>query len=484
MRGILKFGNTCLKKIIALLSLLSLFCLLAWQSDLAYHVAQKRMVLFGRYNEAYTVLLFFAALISFWLCFAAITDRKLNPLANLSKTTLFKLTALFLSFLIALIFADLLLRIRKNRFYVFSDDVTYYHRLPNQRYQGSFRDRPKYPFSYPRSRFDAEELTFNFTIDAYGFRNRVPAERYSWIAVGDSFTEGSLVSDEEVWVDRLSQKLDFPVYNCGISGSSPLNYLAFFSKHGKNIAADGALFVLYEGNDFRDSNYRAEKKGKVSCYSLPLRYLRSTPLRPPLKRLAAKYFAVIGSRRFANDASVKDSEHPMYPVSWLPFVVNQEKQNAFAFDVKSLQEHLKNEELLQKSKGYRETIRLIKEFQLLCLKEKKKMILVYAPDLPHVIMPEICRKVSEKQLHAFLATRKSARGENLKEKLLRNSEAKERLLKEFCQKEEIEFLSLTEVLREKTCEGIQTYYCYDQHWTAAGHKVVAEFLAEKLQSQQ
>lgn len=69
----------------------------------------------------------------------------------------------------------------------------------------------------------------------------------------------------------------------------------------------------------------------------------------------------------------------------------------------------------------------------------------------------------------------------VKKKLLELHNVKEKTIEEFCLAEEIEFISLTDMLQQKTREGIQTYYCYDQHWTPEGHKVVAEFLAEKLQ---
>lgn len=386
-----------------------------------------------------------------------------------------------MSILLALILCDFILRIKNRAYYVFSDDSVYYHRIPKQHYQGMFRDVPKYPFSYPRSLQDGPERPFSFTVDAHGFRNRLAAsERYSWVAVGDSFTEGSLVSDEEMWVDRLSQVFEQPLYNCGISGSSPLHYRAFLKNHGINLQSDGVLFVLYEGNDFRDCNYRREKKGKAPWYTAPSRYLSSSPLRKQLKQLSLKTLAKANSRRFAADAELDDPKHPMYPVAWLPLTVNEEKGNNFAFDVKSLEEHLRDESSVEGSKGYQETLKMIKECQLLCQQKNKKMLLLYVPDLPHVIMPTICSKVDERQLDAFLATRKISPPENLKEKLLQNCETKEKLIEEFCQREAIDFLSLTAVLREKTSAGIQTYYCYDQHWTAEGHQVVADFLADKL----
>jgi hypothetical protein len=56
----------------------------------------------------------------------------------------------------------------------------------------------------------------------------------------------------------------------------------------------------------------------------------------------------------------------------------------------------------------------------------------------------------------------------------------ETVLADFCRGRDIEFISLTNILREKMASGIRAYFTYDQHWSPQGHKIVADFLADNI----
>ena len=66
--------------------------------------------------------------------------------------------------------------------------------------------------------------------------------------------------------------------------------------------------------------------------------------------------------------------------------------------------------------------------------------------------------------------------------LMSNLPVQENVLKEFCQNNDIEFISYTDVLRKKTAEGSQVYFTFDQHWTPEGHSVIADILCSKLKT--
>lgn len=458
--------------------------LLLWcrESDLAYNIAQQRPILLGRYTESYTFMLLAVTLLAAWLLLALGTGRSCLPFRQASRQTLFKAAALLFSGFIALFCLDLFLRLSVKHYYEDPEEAGFYRRPPNQHVSGVYHDRPAFPFSYPEPQPGAPPVPYTFTTDAYGFRNVAPAPVYAWMAIGDSFTEGSQVSDRDVWVDRLAERLGRPVYNCGISGGSPLTYLALLKVQGKNISADGALCMLYEGNDFRASNFRAEKQGKGSWHGAPGRYLHSSPLRRRLKQTVIRLLGPIGSRRFAGNLAVHTPEHPLYPVSWLPFSVEPGATSRFAFDVKRLEQHLLSRDSFLESRGCRETLRLLKEFRDTCRQQNKTMAVVYAPDAPHVLIDAICQRVPAAQLHAYMATRVQnlPDPETLKERLRHGCEVRETVMREFCTAEGIPFLSLTPLLKARTAAGEQTYFCYDQHWTPAGHQVVADFLADQL----
>ena len=66
--------------------------------------------------------------------------------------------------------------------------------------------------------------------------------------------------------------------------------------------------------------------------------------------------------------------------------------------------------------------------------------------------------------------------------LLDRVDAKESVVRQWCERESIPIVSVTEALRRVAVEGRQVYYTYDQHWTPEGQQVAADcvhrFLAE------
>jgi len=110
------------------------------------------------------------------------------------------------------------------------------------------------------------------------------------------------------------------------------------------------------------------------------------------------------------------------------------------------------------------------------------LIFIYAPDAPSVLIEDILDRVPAEQLHAFMATRlkRLPDPETLVEELREGTQVRERIFRQFCAEKGIPFLSLTEPLRQKTQEGVRTYYTYDQHWTPDGHAAIAEYLSEHI----
>lgn len=69
--------------------------------------------------------------------------------------------------------------------------------------------------------------TTRFTTDRWGFRNPVDLEEAEIVVLGDSYTVGSGLSDDETVPQRLSAKLGTTVYNYGLeTGATPALFLA------------------------------------------------------------------------------------------------------------------------------------------------------------------------------------------------------------------------------------------------------------------
>ena len=126
----------------------------------------------------------------------------------------------------------------------------------------------------------------------------------------------------------------------------------------------------------------------------------------------------------------------------------------------------------------------LKKMRDLCGKINSRLIVVYAPDKPHVIIPMISNRIPHEKLKAFLALRKKglpSPGETVRI-LLANIDEQENAVRELCEQESIEFLGLTEQLRSGIEKGEQAYYTYDMHFSPVGHRLAAEALNRYLNS--
>ena len=93
--------------------------------------------------------------------------------------------------------------------------------------------------------------------DALGFRNRDVPEQASVVAIGDSFTYGVSAPRDGSWPHQLSGLLDESVYNMGLGGFGPLQYLHLAQVTAKPLKARVWVVAIYFGNDLMDGYYVA-----------------------------------------------------------------------------------------------------------------------------------------------------------------------------------------------------------------------------------
>jgi hypothetical protein len=96
-----------------------------------------------------------------------------------------------------------------------------------------------------------------FSIDQYGFRNTEPPERSRVFTLGDSFCFGFHVTQESLFQAHLARRLGEPVYNMGVTGTSPFQQLLLLehvlTAHPESFRPQQILWLLFEGNDLEDS---------------------------------------------------------------------------------------------------------------------------------------------------------------------------------------------------------------------------------------
>lgn len=445
---------------------------------LAYWVAQQRAVLMGRYSvgqAAAQIILTPIGLLLLWGIWAA---REKTP--DQKRLDAFKTIALIGSILAGILFTDIAIRLVQSNQYFRTGHS--YHRQPNQIRRGIFEDKPICAFTYPRAGVGYPPVSYTFTTDRRGFRNQTDLDRYDILTLGDSFAEGSGVSDEQVWGVQLASLTGWTVYNLGMSGTSAAGYLQTLQDIGLSLKPKAVLCMLYEGNDFRDSNFKEEDPKKKNR-SLNDILFRSSPLRQRFQTFLIEFLGPLGSRRFKGDPStLADPKHPMYPVAWQPVELPEGSGNYYSFEVKRLLDHCLSPEQFLQTKACRKTHEILTRLKAVCKEHQIRLVIVYAPDKPHLVMEAAKGFLSPGQVRAFLALRQDQPPpvDQLWETILPQMDTFEEVMRQFCQQEAIEFISLTEILRQQMLAGRQAYFTYDQHWSPEGHRIVAEYLAGAL----
>lgn len=451
--------------------------LLLWAipSNVSYLIAQNRDVLLGRYGVAHLTWIFLLIPISIMALYLTWSNEENK------KRRQFQIAALTLSIIVPILLVDLFIRLAQPKQYIMHR--SYYYRAPNTVVGGTFRDVPENAFSYPTMRPGYPDIKYILTTDKRGFRNKTDLEKYDIITLGDSFAEGSNVTDDDIWATLLAQKSKLMVYNLGMAGGHPGTYVETFKRFGLDLSPKIVLCMVYEGNDFRDSNYKREDTFAHHVSN----YFKSSPVRHTLEELMIRHLGSGDSN--TSEDSLASGDNPagsdkadaadtasVNALSWLPVAMpDGPDAKYYAFTVKSLLADFENRDIFLHSKGCQKTFANLRQIKELCDAKNIRLIIVYAPDKAHLLPLLIRHKVPPESLRAFMALRKNNLPPTYKlmDTVLANVEMKESVVKKFCQQESIEFVSLTEPLRQSIALGRQLYFTYDDHWTPIGHEVVA-----------
>src|SRR5262249_11818634 len=93
-----------------------------------------------------------------------------------------------------------------------------------------------------------------FQSDQHGFNNPVRTWNHSpvdIVAVGDSYTEGYCLPDEQTFVSLIRQRYPATI-NLGIEANGPMCELATIKEFAEYVRPKVVLWFYYEGNDLHD----------------------------------------------------------------------------------------------------------------------------------------------------------------------------------------------------------------------------------------
>lgn len=89
--------------------------------------------------------------------------------------------------------------------------------------------------------------------DALGYRNKSVPAASRVVAIGDSHTYGVSAPREGSWPHHLSVRLGEPVYNLGLGGFGPLQYLHLARTTARDLKPEVMVVGFYFGNDLLDA---------------------------------------------------------------------------------------------------------------------------------------------------------------------------------------------------------------------------------------
>lgn len=446
----------------ALIIAVALGNLIFWliPSNVPALVAKEQQVLCGRYSRVQFAWMLGVALLSAVIIYlgSASDSRRM-------RQRVFALCAMIIGIVPIAVIADIALRLRTE--YPYQSDPVVYHRPPNKRYHQIYRDEPVARRSYPVAQPGFGSVDCTLTYDAAGYRNKDLPASCDVVAVGDSFTEGSRVSDDQPWPVLLGKQTARRVYNLGISGYGPPEYLAALKAYGLPRKPKCVICMLYEGNDFHTAE--TEAKAGVSTRQ----FIRTSPLLLATNDAMVQAFGSIGA-----DWHVRGLDD----LCWMPVAFpSGQKPRYYAFPPKQLTELNISPREFAISEEWFAVKSELRSMQEICLAAGAKLFIAYAPNKAHVIFPLAAASIASDRLESFISMQKKVRAEpDFKEELCRNLESREKVIEDYCREKSIAFISTTLALRKSANEGEQPYYTYDQHWSPEGHATAARRIAAGL----
>ncbi|UCG17663.1 MAG: hypothetical protein JSV19_06465 [Phycisphaerales bacterium] len=449
------------QKILVLAGVVANGLLWAIPSDVVELIARDRQTLLGRYSRthfSWILGVLIVTLIAFYVGLGGDRARR--------KLRAFRVAAVALTVVPMTCALDLASRYFIPAYYI--KETLAYHRPPNQTLRGLYEDVPEAARTYPVVPAGYGKVPYTLQTDERGFRNRSDAQRYDVVTLGDSFTEGSRVSDEHPWPVRFAEKSGLTVYNLGMSGYAPQHYLASLKEVGLSLEPRWVLCLLYEENDFRSAKMITKPRRRMD------KFFKRSPLLYLLDHLIVKTLSPVNAHGDVNGVEV---------LSWLPLAVpGGPDPNYYTFAPTLIVDLYVTEAELKANKRWHAVTGNLSEIHALCRQAGAELIIVHAPSKAHVLLPLVRDRLDAEKVRAFTALRAKRElppPKQFLDEMFERLDTKESAVADWCRREGITFISLTQPLRREVANARQVYLTYDDHWTPVGHEVVATVIHDR-----
>ena len=276
--------------------------------------------------------------------------------------------------------------------------------------------------------------------DKNGFRNDEDATTADVVAIGDSFVEGAEVPQAQTMVAQLSRQIDADVVNLGQSSYGPQQELIVLKRYAVPLKPKAIVWFFFGGNDLEDVVSYEERRSHYDEL-----------LAPP--SLGARSFTRNALRAVA--ALTTPPRREPSPAGRLHAAVFTRRDGT----TETL--YLDAEEGPWEAGQWEIASRILSDAHDVARRMKTGFLVVFIP-----------RKL--RVYRGFLHAEPGAYATTWKDNNLPD------VLSAWCREQGIAFLDSTHALRTAVASGESVYLPDDVHWSAAGHRVVATAVAERL----
>ncbi len=324
------------------------------------------------------------------------------------------------------------------------------------------------------------EFSHEIATNARGYRDEDtpferPEGRRRIVLIGDSFTMGDGVHRGELFADRLEELLDVDVVNLGVNGYGTDQEVLTYEEEGVRYGGDVVLLAFTVPNDVVN-NGSAEQYGKKKPYFLPTEdgglELAGVPV--PYRLLGTRPVPVVYEPRFELHDWL-DTHSALYALVFHRLAT-----------IDSVRERWEASGLLHEQVG------VFYPAHLWMMRSRPNKKLTSAWEITRRLLGRWSARVRAEgsvpalmMIPSHLQVDQELWAETMAERDLdpskHDASASNRRLAGICEEHGIAALDLLPVLREAhASSSVPLYYRKNPHWTAEGHRVAAEALAEFL----